>query len=149
MRRYNNFGRKAAHAEALLMNLSKSLIKHKRIQTTLAKGKALRRFIEPIITKAKNDTTHSRRVVFSYFQDKDPVKELFSSIGPKVLDRPGGYLRIIKTENRSGDNAETCFVEFVDYNDIYSSKISKGSQTKTRRGKKKKEPETAPLNIAE
>lgn len=121
------------------MNLSKSLIKHKRIQTTLAKGKALRRFIEPLITKAKSDTTHSRRVVFSYFQDKEPIKELFSSIAPRVMDRPGGYLRIIKTGNRPGDNAETCFVEFVDYNDVYSSKVSKSTQPKTRRSKKKKD----------
>jgi large subunit ribosomal protein L17 len=138
MRKQSNLGRSAAHADALLMNLSKSLIQHKRINTTLAKGKALRRFLEPLLTKAKTDTTHSRRVVFSYFQDKEPVKELFNNIAPRIMDRPGGYLRVIRTGNRNGDNAETCLVEMVDYNTIYTAYDAESTKSKTRRGSKKK-----------
>jgi len=111
--------RPAAHRKALLANLAKSLIRHRRINTTVAKAKALRKFIEPILTKAKTDTTHTRRVIFSYFQDKVPVKELFSEIAPKIMDRPGGYTRIIRLGNRLGDNAEMCMIELVDYNELF------------------------------
>lgn len=138
MRKKNNLGRDSAHADALLMNLSKSLIRHKRINTTLTKGKALRRFLEPLLTKAKTDTMHSRRVVFSYFQDKEPVKELFNNIAPRIMDRPGGYLRVIRTGNRNGDNAETCLVEMVDYNTIYTASHTKSTKPRTRRGSGKK-----------
>ena len=137
MRKKSNLGRTSAHADALLMNLSKSLIKHKRISTTLAKGKALRRFFEPILTKAKTDTMHSRRVIFSFFQDKEPVKELFNNIAPRIVSRPGGYLRIIKTGYRNGDNAATCLIEMVDYNEIYTVTNEKSVKIKTRRGAKK------------
>lgn len=138
MRKRSNLGRDAAHADALLMNLSKSLIQHKRINTTLAKGKALRRFLEPLLTKTKTDTTHSRRVVFSYFQDKEPVKELFNNIAPRIMSRPGGYLRVIRTGHRNGDNAETCLVEMVDYNTIYTANDTKSTKPKTRRSSGKK-----------
>ena len=140
MRKFSNLGRTSAHADALFMNLSKSLIESKRIFTTLAKGKALRRYIEPILTKIKDDSTHSRRIVFSYFQDKETVKELFNNIAEKIHSRPGGYLRIVKTGNRSGDNAPMCMVELVDFNNIYDLKqnIEELGQKKTRRGSKKK-----------
>ncbi|MEL6606825.1 MAG: 50S ribosomal protein L17, partial [Bacteroidota bacterium] len=104
-KKFNHLSRNAAHRKALLANLAKSLILNKRINTTVAKAKALRKFVEPILTKAKQDDTHSRRVVFSYFQDKTPVKELFNEVAPKIADRPGGYTRIIKLGNRLGDNA--------------------------------------------
>ena len=131
----NRLGRPAGHRKALLMNLSKSLIMHKRIVTTLAKGKVLRSFIEPILTRAKQDTTHSRRIVFSHFQDKEPVKELFNHIAEKIEQRPGGYTRIIKLPNRAGDNAAMCMIELVDYNDIYT-KEAKVVKTARRRRKK-------------
>ncbi|CAH2559742.1 50S ribosomal protein L17 [Cardinium endosymbiont of Oedothorax gibbosus] len=131
----NRLGRPAGHRKALLMNLSKSLIMHKRIVTTLAKGKALRAFIEPILTRAKQDTTHSRRIVFSHFQDKEPVKELFNHIAEKIDQRPGGYTRIVKLANRAGDNAAMCMIELVDYNDIYT-KETKFIKTTRRRRKK-------------
>lgn len=118
-KRFNHLSRPAAHRKALLANLAKSLILHKRINTTVAKAKAVRKFIEPILTKAKTDTTHSRRVVFSYFQDKVPVKELFNEIAPKIMDRLGGYTRIIRLGNRLGDNAEMCMIELVDYNELF------------------------------
>lgn len=117
------------------MNLAKSLILHKRIVTTLAKAKALRTFVEPILTKAKKDTTHSRRMVFSHFQDKVPVKELFDCIAEKIGQRPGGYTRILKLGNRSGDNAERCMIELVDYNEIYTKEAK--AVKKIRRRKKK------------
>jgi len=104
----NHLGRKSAHRNALLMNLAKSLVEHKRVNTTVAKAKALRQFFEPILTKAKNDSMHSRRMVFSCFQDKEPVKEIFNNIVPKIFNRPGGYTRIIKIGYRAGDNAEMC-----------------------------------------
>ena len=114
----NNLGRKKGHRIALLKNLSKALIEHKRISTTLAKAKALRVHIEPLITKSKDNSTHSRRVAFSYLQDNKTTKELFEVIGPKVMNRPGGYCRVIKTGFRLGDGAETALIELVDFNDI-------------------------------
>jgi large subunit ribosomal protein L17 len=134
----NNLGRTAAHRRALLANLSISLIEHKRITTTLAKAKALRRYVEPLVTKAKSNTTHSRRVVFSYLQNKEAVKELFGPVAEKVGDRPGGYMRIIKLGFRRGDGAETAMIEFVDFNEIYNPNAGKVRQTKkTRRGGRK------------
>ncbi len=135
-KKFNHLSRPASHRKALLTNQAKSLILHKRITTTLAKAKALRKFIEPIITKAKVDSTHARRVVFSYFQDKEPVKLLFSEIAQKVGDRPGGYTRIIKMGTRLGDNAEMCMMELVDYNELFQ-KETKPQKSKTRRGKGK------------
>jgi large subunit ribosomal protein L17 len=143
-KKFNHLGRPRGHRKALLANQAKSLLAHKRIFTTVAKAKALRQFIEPIITKAKQDSTHARRIVFSYFQDKEPVKILFNEVAHKVGDRPGGYTRIIKMGNRWGDNAETCMIELVDYNDIYQTNkatTSKQSKPKTRRGKGKSKSE--------
>lgn len=134
----NNLGRTAAHRRALLANLSIALIEHKRITTTLAKAKALRRYFEPIVTKAKDNSTHSRRLVFSYLQNKDAVKELFGPIAEKVGTRPGGYLRIIRLGFRRGDGAETAMIELVDFNETYNPNAGKVRQAKkTRRGGKK------------
>jgi len=121
----------------MLANMTCSLIEHKRINTTVAKAKALRLFVEPLITKSKSDTTHNRRIVFSYLRDKYAVTELFKEISVKVADRPGGYLRIIKLGNRQGDNAPMAMVELVDYNEIYNPKGAKAKKT-TRRGRSKK-----------
>lgn len=143
----NHLGRKRGHRKALLKNLSISLIMHKRINTTLAKAKALRVHIEPLITKGKNNTTHSRRTVFSYLQNKEAIEELFGPIAEKVATRPGGYLRIIRTGFRKGDAAEMALIEFVDYNETYKatgSSSASAAQKKTRRGGKKKET-TAPV----
>ena len=134
-KKFNHLGRKTAHRKAMLANMACSLIEHKRINTTLAKAKALRVFVEPIITKSKNDTTHNRRTAFSYLRNKYAVTELFKNVSVKVADRPGGYLRIIKLGNRLGDNAEMAMVEFVDYNDIYTPKAKK--KKRTRRSKSK------------
>ena len=128
-------GRTASHRHAMLANMACSLIKHKRITTTVAKAKALKKYVEPLITKCKQDTTNSRRVVFSYLQDKYAVTELFKEISVKVADRPGGYTRIIKTGNRLGDNAEMCFIELVDY-DPNMAKSAVKKTTRTRRSKK-------------
>lgn len=139
-KKFNHLSRRKGHRNALLTNQAKSLLQHKRIFTTVAKAKALRKFVEPIITKCKTDTTHSRRIVFSYFQDKEPVKLLFNEIIHTIGDRPGGYTRIIKTGNRLGDNAETCMIELVDYNTTYNPKKSSTTtqgKSKTRRGKSK------------
>jgi len=134
----NNLGRTAAHRRAMLANMAISLIEHKRITTTLAKAKALRRYVEPLVTKAKDNTTHSRRVVFSYLQNKEAIKELFSTVAEKIGERPGGYLRVIKLGFRRGDGAETAMIEFVDFNEIYNPNAGKVKQTKkTRRGGKK------------
>ncbi len=144
-KKFNHLGRKTAHRKSMLANMGSSLIKHKRINTTLAKAKALRMFLEPLITKSKNDTMHNRRVVFSYLRDKDAVTELFREISTKVADRPGGYLRIIKLGNRLGDNAEMAMIEFVDYNTTYNA--DKPAKKKSRRRRKKAAPaqaETAP-----
>ena len=137
----NHLGRKSLHRKAMLANMAVSLIIHKRITTTTAKAKALKTYIEPLITKSKDDSTHSRRVVFSYLQDKDAVSELFRDISPKIADRPGGYTRILKTGNRIGDNAEMCILELVDYNEAMLGGTDTG-KTRTRRrrtGKKKTE----------
>ncbi len=134
-KKFNHLGRTASHRAAMLSNMACSLIKHKRITTTVAKAKALKKFIEPLITKSKEDTTNSRRVVFSNLQDKFAVTELFKEISVKIGDRPGGYTRIIKTGNRLGDNAEMCFIELVDYNEnMAKEKVVK--KTRTRRSKK-------------
>lgn len=135
-KKFNHLSRPAAHRKALLSNLAKSLIMHKRINTTVAKAKALRKFIEPILTKTKQDDTHSRRVVFAHFQDKEPVKELFNEIAPKIADRPGGYTRIIRLGNRLGDNAEMSMIELVDYNELLQ-KEAKPEKNKTRRSRAK------------
>ena len=134
-KKFNHLGRKAAHRKAMLSNMACSLIDHKRINTTVAKAKALKQYVEPLITKAKNDSTHSRRVVFSYLRQKETIKELFGAVSTKVGDRPGGYTRIIKTGNRLGDNAEICMIELVDFNDVYTNG-KETKKTKTRRRKK-------------
>ena len=134
-KKINHLSRKTAHRSAMLANMACSLIEHKRINTTVAKAKALKQYIEPLITKAKNDSTHSRRVVFSYLRQKETIKELFGAVSTKVGDRPGGYTRIIKTGNRLGDNAEMCMIELVDFNDVYTNGKDK-KKTKTRRRKK-------------
>ena len=125
-KKVNHLSRTSVHRQAMLSNMAKSLISHKRITTTVAKAKALKKYVEPLITKAKNDTTHSRRVVFSYLRDKNSVTELFREISQKIADRPGGYTRILRTGFRSGDGAEMCIIELVDYNENYSQ--SKGAK---------------------
>jgi large subunit ribosomal protein L17 len=140
-KKVNHLGRKSAHRKAMLANMASSLLIHKRISTTVAKAKALRIYVEPLITKGKSDTTHSRRVVFSYLQDKDAVSELFREIAVKVGDRPGGYTRILKTGNRLGDNAEMCIMELVDYNEAMlaaSDDAAKSKKRRSRRGGAKK-----------
>ena len=134
-KKFNHLGRKAAHRKAMLANMACSLIEHKRIKTTLAKAKALRMYIEPLITKSKNDTTHSRRVVFSYLKQKDAITELFGEISSKVSNRNGGYTRILKLSNRLGDNAQMCFIELVDYNSDYIT--DKPEAKKSRRSRRK------------
>ena len=135
-KKINHLGRTSSHRVAMLSNMASSLIKHKRIFTTTAKAKALRKYVEPLITKSKEDTTHSRRVVFSYLQDKVAVTELFAVVSQKISDRPGGYTRIIKTGNRLGDNAAMCFIELVDFNENML-KESKKASAKTRRSRSK------------
>ena len=142
-KKFNHLGRTASHRNAMLSNMACSLIKHKRITTTVAKAKALKKFVEPLITKSKEDTTNSRRVVFSNLQDKFAVTELFKEISVKVADRPGGYTRIIKTGHRLGDNAEMCFIELVDYNENMAKTAAKKA-TRTRRSKKSAATEEAP-----
>jgi len=147
-KKVNHLGRKTAHRKAMLANMASSLMIHKRISTTLAKAKALRMYVEPLITKAKDDTTHSRRVVFSYLQDKDAVSELFREISSKIADRPGGYTRILKTGNRLGDNAEMCIMELVDYNEAMLAAKDDAAKTKkrrSRRGGAKKDEVAAPV----
>jgi large subunit ribosomal protein L17 len=136
-KKINHLGRKTAHRHALLSNLASSLILNKRITTTVAKAKALRKYVEPLITKSKDDTTHSRRTVFSYLQNKESVKTLFGEVASKVAERPGGYTRIIKlADTRLGDNAEVCLIELVDFNTLYT-KDSAVKKAKTRRGRAK------------
>lgn len=140
----NHLSRKKAHRDALLMHLSIALIKHKGINTTLAKAKALRKYVEPLITKSKNDTTHSRRTVFSYLHDKVAVAELFKDVAPKVGDRPGGYTRILKLGERRGDRAEMAFIELVDFNETMKGgtvKKAAEAKPKTRRSRSKKKNE--------
>ncbi|MDM1295563.1 50S ribosomal protein L17 [Sphingobacterium sp. N143] len=144
-KKVNHLGRTDSHRKAMLANMATSLIKHKRITTTLAKAKALRTYVEPLITKSKNDTTHSRRTVFAYLKDKDAVSILFREVSEKVANRPGGYTRIIKMENRLGDNAEMAFIELVDYNEIYGKKAAAAEKKATRRrGGSKKAAAAAP-----
>jgi len=140
-----NLGRTQAHRSALMSNMAAQLITHKRIVTTLAKAKALRTYVEPLITKAKDNTTHQRRIVFSYLQDKEAVAELFSTIAEKVGGRPGGYTRVIKLGARHGDNAETAMIELVDFNEVYGKGKgeTKEPAKKTRRGRTSKKAETA------
>lgn len=139
----NHLGRTSSHRKALLANLATSLILHKRITTTTAKAKALRTYIEPLLTKSKEDSTHSRRVVFSYLKDKEAVAELFREISPKIAERPGGYTRMLKIGNRIGDNADMCVIELVDYNEaMLGGDAAKAKPARRRRsaGKKKEEP---------
>ena len=141
-KKFNHLGRKKGHRRAVLANLAIALIKHKRINTTLAKAKALRVYVEPLITKAKDDTTHARRVVFSYLQDKETIAELFSTVREKVADRPGGYVRVIRTGFRQGDAAEMAMIELVDFNEVYSASgedgAAAGGRKRTRRGRRSK-----------
>ncbi len=132
-KKFNHLGRTASHRKAMLANMASSLIEHKRITTTVAKAKALKLYIEPLVTKSKSDTTHSRRVVFSYLKDKQAVTELFREVAVKVGDRPGGYTRIIKLGNRAGDNADMAMIELVDFNDIYVSDKPAAKKKSTRR----------------
>ena len=142
----NALGRKKAHRDSMLSNMACSLIEHKRIETTLAKAKALRIFVEPLITKSKEDSTHSRRVVFSYLQNKEATAVLFRDVAPKVADRPGGYTRIIKLGTRLGDAAERAMIEMVDFNTLYTAKEKAGAEVKrTRRSRR---PATAPKGEA-
>ncbi|MFB9865231.1 50S ribosomal protein L17 [Rufibacter immobilis] len=141
-KKINHLGRTASHRAALLSNMASSLILHKRLTTTVAKAKALRKYVEPLLTKSKNDTTHSRRTVFSYLQNKESVKELFDGVASKIATRPGGYTRIIKTGTRLGDNADMCIIELVDYNEdmLSTTGTAAAAKPKTRRrasGKKK------------
>ena len=136
---FNHLGRQAGHRKAMLSNMASSLILHKRIETTLAKAKAVRMFVEPLVTKSKEDTTHSRRVVFSYLKQKEAVAELFRTIAPKIAERPGGYTRILKTGFRLGDGADMCIIEFVDFNEPYTLGITPAAteaKPKTRRSRK-------------
>ncbi len=135
----NHLGRKTSHRKAMLQNMACSLIEHKRISTTIAKAKTLRVFVEPILTKAKTDSTHSRRVVFSYLQNKEMVTELFREVAPKIANRAGGYTRIIRTGYRLGDNAEMCMIELVDYNELYNNDNAKKTTRRSRRGGKKED----------
>jgi large subunit ribosomal protein L17 len=132
-KKHNHLGRTTSHRKAMLSNMATSLVLHKRITTTLAKAKALRVFVEPILTKAKDDTTHSRRTVFSYLQDKEATTILFREIAEKIANRPGGYTRIIKLENRLGDNAEMAIIELVDYNTVYGATAETAAKKSTRR----------------
>ena len=141
-KKFNHLSRKAAHRKAMLANMACSLIEHKRIKTTLAKAKALRVYVEPLITKSKDDTTHSRRTVFSYLKQKQAITELFGDVSAKIADRPGGYTRILKLSNRLGDNAQMAFIELVDYNEEYTT--DKPKRKKARRAKSKKVDDVAP-----
>ena len=153
-KKINHLGRTSAHRKALMKNMSISLIQHKRIFTTLAKAKALRGFIEPLVTKSKSNTTHSRRVVFGYLQSKEAVKELFETIAPKVGSRPGGYVRVIRTGFRKSDAAEMAMIEFVDFNEVYTGSgkptdgAEAGKRKRTRRGRTRKISEAAGAAVA-
>lgn len=138
-KKFNHLSRTSSHRRAMLANMASSLIKHKRVSTTVAKAKALRSYVEPLLTKSKNDTTHSRRIVFSYLQDKDTVTELYGVVAGKIANRPGGYTRIIKTGNRLGDNADMCIIELVDFNENLLKETTDKSKTRrSRRGGSKK-----------
>ncbi|MBS6458661.1 MAG: 50S ribosomal protein L17 [Alistipes sp.] len=141
---FNHLGRQAGHRKALMSNMASSLILHKRIETTVAKAKAVQQFVEPLVTRSKEDTTHSRRIVFSYLKQKEAVTELFRTIAPKIAERPGGYTRILKTGFRLGDGADMCIIEFVDFNDAYTLGVTPAAaaaaeaKPKTRRSRAKK-----------
>lgn len=144
-KKVNHLGRQTAHRKAMLANMACSLIEHKRINTTVAKAKALKQFVEPLVTKSKEDTTHNRRLVFSKLRQKDAVSELFRNVATKVGDRPGGYTRIIKLGNRLGDNADMAMIELVDYNEIYNAgKAEKKTTRRSRRGGSKAAQSAAP-----
>ena len=148
-KKLNHLGRTNSHRKAMMANMASSLILHKRITTTLAKAKALRLYVEPIITKAKEDTTHSRRTVFSYLQDKDTTAMLFREVAEKIANRPGGYTRIVKMENRLGDNAEMAIIELVDYNTVYTKgEAATAKKTTRRRGGSGKGKAAAPVAAA-
>ena len=149
-KKFNHLGRTASHRAALLSNMASSLILHKRIETTVAKAKELRKYVEPLITKSKDDSTNNRRVVFAYLQNKESVKELFGIVSEKVANRPGGYTRIIKLGNRLGDNAEICFIELVDFNEtmLAASAEKAGKTRRSRRGGAKKEEGTEAIAAA-
>ena len=138
-KKFNHLGRTASHRAAMLSNMAVSLIMHKRITTTVAKAKALKKYVEPLVTRSKEDTTNARRVVFSYLQDKQAISELFGTISVKVADRPGGYTRIIKTGNRASDNAPMCFIELVDFDENMAKTAKKAKRTR-RSGKKSEAP---------
>jgi len=144
-KKFNALGRKTQHRNLMLANMACSLIQHKRITTTVAKAKALRIYVEPLITKSKDDTTHSRRVVFSYLRNKEAVSELFREVSPKVGERPGGYTRILKTGSRQGDQAEMCMIELVDFNELYTTERKAKKKTRRRGGAK---PAAAPATEA-
>ena len=137
-KKFNHLSRQKGHRKAMLANMACSLIEHKRINTTVAKAKALKQFFEPLVTKSKEDTTHNRRICFSYLRSKYAVTELFRAVADKVADRPGGYTRIIKLGNRLGDNADMAMIELVDFNEIYSTAKKEVKKASTRRGKAKK-----------
>ena len=143
----NHLGRKTAHRKAMLSNMAGSLIEHKRINTTVQKAKELRKFVEPLVTRSKENTTHNRRTAFSALRNKHAVTELFTVVGPAVGDRPGGYTRIIKTGNRLGDNAEMCMIELVDFNELYSKEEKKKTTRRSRRSKATTE--VAPAEVVE
>jgi len=145
----NHLGRKSGHRKALLANMACSLVLHKRITTTTAKAKALKPYLEPLITKSKEDTTHNRRVVFSYLKNKEAVSEIFRTIAPKIADRPGGYLRILKVGNRQGDAAEMSLIEFVDFNEAALASGKKEAKKSTRRSRAKKAEAPAEAPAAE
>lgn len=142
-KKVNHLSRKTGHRKSMLANMACSLIMHKRINTTVAKAKALKIFVEPLVTKSKEDTTHNRRTVFSYLREKDAVTELFRDVAVKVADRPGGYTRIIKLGNRLGDNADMAMIELVDFNELYNGGKKEVKKSRSRRGGKAKKEETA------
>lgn len=144
-KKFNHLGRKTAHRKAMLSNMACSLIEHKRITTTVAKAKELRKFVEPLINRSKEDSTHSRRVCFSYLKNKHAVSELFRDVAPKVSEREGGYTRIIRTGFRLGDSADMCLIELVDFNDIYGRDEKKAKTRRARRGGAKKKSDVAPV----
>ena len=147
-KKFNHLSRQTGHRKAMLANMACSLIEHKRINTTVAKAKALKQFIEPLVTKSKEDTTHNRRICFSYLRSKYAVTELFRAVADKVGDRPGGYTRIIKLGNRLGDNADMAMIELVDFNEIYTTAKKEVKKASTRRGKAKKADETTGVTPA-
>ncbi len=150
-KKFNHLGRKSAHRKSMLSNMACSLIKHKRITTTTAKAKALQIYIDPILTKSKEDTTHSRRTAFSYLQDKEVVTELFRDVAQKIANRPGGYTRILRTGFRLGDNAEMCIIELVDYNEnmLKEKAVKKATRTRRAGAKKSAEPKATEAKVTE